>query len=80
MTMERYPNPNGGVGVSIPNCDNLLSTWQAKPRAHPPQGRQYTPPYIKENIEQGRANGLKFTLDCLTLYIIIIIIIIIIMM
>ena len=34
------------------------------PRAHPPQGRQYTPPCTKKILEHGWTNMLQFTLDC----------------
>ena len=35
--------------------------------AHPPQGKQLTPPCIKEILEQGRTKMLKFKSNCLTL-------------
>ena len=42
----------------------LLHIWHG---IFPTQGRQYTPFCIKGILEQGRANGFKFTSDCLTL-------------
>jgi len=38
MTMDRYPNPNGGVDDSIHSYEISLYLMQ-KSRAHPPQGR-----------------------------------------
>lgn len=34
-----------------------------KPRAHPPQGRQFTPLRTKGILEHSRTNWLKFALD-----------------
>ena len=39
----------------------IESQVSRKPRAHPMQNRHYIPPYTKKILEQGRANGLKFT-------------------
>ena len=72
MTVGRYPNPNEGVGGLIPGCE-IFSLLVGKTK-RPQQGSQYTPPYTKRILEQGRTNRLKFASDCPTLHIIIIII------
>ena len=75
MIMERHPFSNGLVGGSNPTVISSFyftektSQVGRKPRAHPTQGRQYTLPNTKRILEQGRANGLKLTSDCLTLVI-----------
>ena len=46
-----------------------LARLNRKPRAHLMQGKQFTSPYTKRILDLGRANGLKFTSDCLMLVI-----------
>lgn len=63
MTMERCPNPNRGVGGSIPSCEMFFLLDE----------KTKSPPYTKGVLEEGRINWLKFILDGSTLYIIIVI-------
>ena len=69
MTVERYPNPNEGVGDSIPGCE-IFSLLDRKTK-HPPIARQGI---ARRLLLLGGfiAYGLKFTLHCLTFIIIII--------
>jgi hypothetical protein len=69
MTMKRYPNPNGGVGGSIPGYE-MFSLLDGKSKSPSTARYVVTPPCTKGILQQGRANMLKFTLDCPTLYII----------
>jgi hypothetical protein len=74
--VDWYPFSNGVVGGSNPTMKSTLLDWGGglkrkkgreagrKPRARPLQGRQQTPSCTKRILEQGRANGLKFTSDC----------------
>jgi hypothetical protein len=75
VIVERYPFPNEVVRNTIPTMKlspyltEKTSQVGRKPRAHPPQSKQQTPPCTKKILKQGGANRLKFTSDCLTLVI-----------